>query len=381
MSLETILANIGSTIGVVFAFGLVIFIHEFGHFFVAKRIGVKVEAFAFGFGKEIFGFTMGETRYSLNWIPLGGYVRMAGEQPDDYEGPVLEGGEKKTEAERDRSREFMNFPWYKRVPIVLAGPFMNYVLAIIIFFGMLLIWGQPIQTNKTQVGTVVESMPAAAAGLKTGDTILSVAGKDVADFTEVATIIHARAEQPTEIKAKRGEMEMTFNIVPKKDEKRGIGLIGIQPAEPVLERESVGPVQAAKKAVWQCWNISWFTIYYLGQKIGAREKPDVAGPIGIIHVVAKATKAGMEDLFYLIAMISVAIGLFNLFPIPLLDGGHLLYYVIEGIRGKPLKQKTMNAANTVGLALLMSLLVFATFNDVQRIWPSKNPPAAEKVSE
>jgi regulator of sigma E protease len=340
MFVNSVLSNLGSTLGVVFAFGLVIFIHEFGHFFVAKRTGVKVEAFAFGFGKEIFGFTKGETRYSLNWIPLGGYVRMAGEQPDDYEGPVLEGESKTAEADRDKSREFMSQPWYRRIPIVLAGPAMNYVLSIAIFFAMLMIWGQPVQTNKTQVGNVVPDMPAAAAGLKTGDSITSVAGQTVTDFAEVATIIHGRADLSTEIKALREGSELTFNIVPKKDQKRGIGLIGIQPAEPILERTKVGVFASAKKAVWQCWNISSFTIYYLGKSILKREKPDVAGPIGIVHVVAKAAKSGLEDLFYLIGMISCAIGLFNLFPIPLLDGGHLAYYVIEGIRGKPLSQKT-----------------------------------------
>jgi regulator of sigma E protease len=135
MLFETLLSNFGSTIGVIFSFGLVIFIHEFGHFFVAKRTGVKVEAFAFGFGKEVFGITRGETRYSVNWIPLGGYVRMSGEQPDDYDGPVLEGSsDKKDDETRDKSREFMSQPWYRRIPIVLAGPLMNYVLAIVIFF-------------------------------------------------------------------------------------------------------------------------------------------------------------------------------------------------------------------------------------------------------
>jgi regulator of sigma E protease len=256
---------------------------------------------------------------------------------------------------------------------------MNYVLAIVIFFSMLLVWGQPIQTNKTQVGTVMAGMPAEKAGLKTGDTIVSVAGQTVTDFIEVATLIHGRADQPTEIKAKRNGADITFNIVPQKDEKKGIGLIGIQPAEPIHERLKLGPIDSAKKAVWQVWNISYFTVYYLGQKIWAREKPDVAGPIGIIHVVAKAAKSGFEDLFYLIGMISCAIGLFNLFPIPLLDGGHLAYYVIEGLRGRPLSQKTINKANTVGLALLMGLLVFATFNDVQRIWPSKNTPAEQET--
>lgn len=375
----SLLHNLLPTLGVVFAFGLVIFIHEFGHFFVAKKTGVKVEAFAFGFGKEIFGFQWGETRYSINWIPLGGYVRMAGEQPEDYEGPVLEGKSEEAGSKSavDKSREFMEQPWYRRIPIVVAGPFMNYVLAFFIFFFMLVLWGQPVQT---QIGAVVPGMPAEKAGLQTGDIVVSVQGEHVDDFSQVAEKIHARPSQPTALVIKRKGEEIAFSVIPQPDENRdGKGFIGIQPATSTEERIKVGVFQSVQKAAWQCWNISYFTVYYLAKKIGAREKPDLAGPLGIVHVVAKAAKSGLEDLFYLIALISVAIGLFNLFPIPMLDGGHLLYYVIEGIRGKPLSQKTMGKANAVGLALLASLLIFATLNDVQRLWPSKEKPAATET--
>jgi regulator of sigma E protease len=361
-----------STAGVLFAFGLVIFVHEFGHFLVAKKSGVKVEQFSFGFGKEIFGFQWGETRYTLNWIPLGGFVKMAGETPEDYKGPAFEGKSNVDPANADHSRDFMAQPWYRRFMIAIAGPFMNYLLSSIIFFLMLSVWGEPIQTNRTQVGEVMPGKPAAAAGIKPGDHVLSVNGEKVEDFLEVALKIHGRPEQATEVVVKREDQELKFTVVPEKDTARNnVGIIGIRPATPIQDHKEIGVVDSAKKAVWQCWNISRFTLYYLGQKIVAREKPDVAGPIGITQVIVKAVKTGWEDFFFLIAMISVAIGLFNLFPIPLLDGGHMLYYLIEGITGRPVSEKVMSKANMVGFALLMSLFVFATFNDIQRIYTDK----------
>jgi regulator of sigma E protease len=366
-----------STAGVVFAFGLVIFVHEFGHFIVAKKSGVKVEQFSFGFGREIFGFQQGETRYSVNWIPLGGFVKMSGETPEEYTGPAFEGKSTPQVGETDHSRDFLAQPWYRRVLIAMAGPFMNYVLATVVFFSMLMVWGEPIQINKTEVGEVMANRPAAKVGLKTGDSVVSVQGQPVEDFVDVALKIHDRPEMPTDIIVKRNGQEIKFTVVPERDKERGgVGIIGIRPATPIQEHKKIGAGAAAQKAVWQCWNISKFTLYYLAQKIYAHEKPDVAGPIGITQVIVKAVKTGWEDFFFLIAMISVAIGLFNLFPIPLLDGGHMLYYVIEGVRGKPVSANVMNKANMVGFALLVSLFIFATFNDIQRIYSERTKAVA-----
>lgn len=360
---------------IVFVFGLVIFVHEFGHFIVAKRSGVRVEQFSFGFGKVLFGFTWGETRYTVNWIPLGGYVKMAGDTPEGYTGPQLEQAPEEA-VTADRSREFFGKPWWHRVLIAIAGPFMNYVLAVIIFVSMLLVWGEPVQLNKTEIGEVMDGMPAQAAGLQKGDRIVSVQGETVENFMDIATRIHGRPEQETEIILMREGDQKTVTVVPDKDKTQGIGLIGIRPADPVHDRLDVGVIRASQLAFYQCWNISAFTLHHLGQKIWSWEKPDVAGPLGIAQVITKAAKAGLEDFFYLIALISVAIGLFNLFPIPLLDGSHILYYVIEGIKGRPLQPKTISRANAIGFVLLMGLVVFATMNDVQRIRNEKASPTA-----
>ncbi len=368
-----------SAAGIVFAFGLVIFVHEFGHFIVAKKSGVKVERFSFGLGPEMIGFQMGETRYCIAWLPLGGEVRMAGEfvEADDASDKTESKLPAPQYGAEDTSRHFFSQPWYRRILIAFAGPFMNYVLAALIFFGMLMVWGESIQTNKTEIGDVVAGMPAEKAGLLKGDSVLSVQGEKVDDFVGLATKIHNRPGLATDIVYLRNGLEQKVTIVPQQDGGKGPGLIGVKPADPIVDKRKIGAVSAAKKSLWQCWNISAFTVYYLGQKIVARERPDVAGPLGIGQVIVKAVKAGAEDFFYLIAMISVAIGLFNLFPIPLLDGGHVLYYVIEGLRGKPLSAKVMGKANAVGLTFLLSLLVFATYNDVQRFRITKEKAAAE----
>ena len=183
-----------TTIGILFAFGLVIFVHEFGHFIVAKKSGVKVERFSFGVGPEMFGFQWGETRYCVAWLPLGGEVRMAGEAVEsDGTVPV------KAESVEDTSRHFFSQPWYRRFAIALAGPFMNYILAIVIFFGMLMVWGEPIHTNRTEVGEVMAGMPAEKAGLKAGDRIVSIQGEKVDDFPMLASKINARPGLATDV--------------------------------------------------------------------------------------------------------------------------------------------------------------------------------------
>lgn len=356
-----------NTAGILFAFGLVIFVHELGHFLVAKKSGVKVERFSFGLGPEMFGFQWGETRYCIAWLPLGGEVRMAGEMPDDA-------AQKEKDATHDNSRDFFAQPWYRRVAIALAGPFMNYVLAVVIFFGMLMIWGEPTQINKTEIGDVMVGMPAEKAGFQKGDKIISVQGEIVSDFQVLAQKINARPGLETTIDLDRGGSPMTLLVVPEGEKE---GRIGIRPADPITEHKAIGVGGAVQKAFVQCWNISYFTVYYLAQKIAAREKPDMAGPLGIGQVIVKAVKSGPEDFFYLIAMISVAIGLFNLFPVPMLDGGHVAYYLIEGLRGRPLSLNVMGKINMVGLAFLLSLLLFATVNDIQRF---RNKPATEDLA-
>jgi len=342
-----------SAVGVLLAFGVVIFIHEMGHFLVAKWNGVKVERFSFGLGPEALGFTWGETRYCLAWIPLGGEVRMAGE---------MEPGADLT-AVRD-PREFFAKTWYQRVSIVLAGPAMNYVLAWGLFVFVFLLWGNPSPSGDPVVGELLEGGAAQAAGLRTGDRVLSVAGKDVMSWSAMATVIHQSPEQPVELRVETAGVERVLTVTPKKDPVTGTGLIGIAP---LIQYAPLPLRSALRQGFFQTSFWTKHTLSYLGQKIIHREKPDLSGPIGIAGVIAKSTKSGPQDYLFLVALISLGIGLFNLFPIPMLDGGHLVYFLWEGVFRKPVPQKAVQMANTVGMVLLIGVLVFATYSDVRRI--------------
>lgn len=349
-----------SAVAILFGFGLVIFVHEFGHFIVAKKSGVRVERFSFGLGPEMVGFQWGETRYCIAWIPLGGEVRMTGEM--ELEDAVA--------APKPRDpREFFALPWYRRLPIVVAGPAMNYVLAFIIFALIAFFAGVPTASPEARVGELAEGFPAAQAGLQPGDLFLSMDGAPVSGWKSMAERIHASAGKPVALQVKRGEETLSITVTPRGED--GRGLIGITPA---TVQEKLGFGAALSRGVWQCWAYSKMTLLYLGDKIVKREKPDLSGPVGIASVVAKAAKSGVVDYFLLIALISVGIGLFNLFPIPMLDGGHFAFYLWEGIARRPAPRKVVQAANTAGMALLLSIFVFATYGDIKRL--REKPDAA-----
>jgi len=353
-------------LGIVVVFGVVIFIHEFGHFVVAKRANVKVERFSFGLGPEMVGVQWGETRYCLAWIPLGGEVRMAGET--EYEE-----GDKAPSAPPD-PRSFFAQSWQRRIGIVLAGPLMNYLLAFVLFASVAYLWGEPRPSHEPVIGELMEGYPAQQAGLLPGDRIVAVAGAKIARWEDLAGEIHRFPGRPIALEFVRDSETKTVQLTPKADPVTRIGLIGIAP-ETVYHKVAFFP--ALRRGAEQIVGWSLFTVHYLGLKIVRREKPDLAGPISIATVVAKATKAGLKDFLYLIALISVGIGLFNLFPIPMLDGGHAVFFLWEGIFRKPLHRKIMERANAVGLALLLGILLFATYSDIQRLRPEKEPVPAD----
>lgn len=357
-----------SVVGVFFTLGIVIFIHEFGHFIICKAVGVKVLKFSFGFGKEIFGFTRNETRYSVNWIPLGGYVKPAGE---DYL-------EKDTaEAEPPKPDEYFGKPWYQRLLIVIAGPFMNYVLAVFIFTMVFWIWGgNPQFLDTSVIGGLKPGMPAAQAGLEVGDRIIEIEGNSINTWKEMAEIIHKKSDEPLLLKIKRDDQDFELTIIPQLDKENGIGLIGIYPD---VQLQDIGLFLSMKHGFQMTWMITVKTIGYILSKIRQFEKPeDVSGPIGIFKFISDAARAGFREFLSLLGLLSVAIGLFNLFPIPLLDGGHMVFYLIEGILRKPLNKRVMLVANYVGMAILLTILLYASYNDILRLRRNKiDTPAAE----
>lgn len=346
------------------AFSVVVVIHEWGHFLVARAFGVRVDRFSLGFGPEIFGLTRGDTRYSLSIIPLGGYVKLAGEAPED-------------EDHTGAPDEFSSQPWHTRAWIVLAGPVSSLLLAALLFGGVAWRWGTTVPSDAPVIGQVIPDGPAAAAGLHPGDKVLSVTltGRGghtlpVTSWKEMAAIIHARADRPLRFLIERQQAgtaraaRLTITLTPKLDPHHNQGLIGVTP-------ESIQVHFGLFQSLWEggrqtfLWVV--LTLKFLGMMILRLVSPDVAGPLGIAQVVAKAARNGLQEFLYMIALISTSLGLFNLFPIPLLDGGHIAMAVLEGAMGKPLSPRLTKVAQSVGLVILLAILVFATYSDIARL--------------
>ncbi len=346
-----------------FALGLVIVLHESGHFFACRRLGVRVEKFAFGFGPELLGFTdrVG-TRFSLCAIPFGGFVKPAGEDP-------MNGGE---QAKPD---EYFGQSWNRRLLIVYAGPAMNYLLAFTLYTG--LIWGRgmPVASKEPIIGNMMMGFPADKAGIAVGDKIVAFGGRALTGWEDLASSIHRSAEKEISLSVVRGERKLEIKVTPKKDETGERGVIGIMPK---ADYKAVGPLAAGGEALRLCWTQSKQTVTTISGKLWKRERPDLAGPVGIFQMVARASRAGWEEFIFLIGFISVAIGFFNLLPLPLLDGGHAAFYWWEGLRGRRASNEAMERANTLGIAFLMSLLIFATYNDVLRIRTERATKANRK---
>ncbi len=336
---------------IVFTFGLVIFFHELGHLISAKKMGVTVEKFSLGFGPEWFGFTKGGTRYIISLIPVGGYVQMAGEHP----------GEKR----KGTADEFLSQKWWRRILIVASGPAMNFILAIAIFSLMGFFAGIMIpHYESTEVGSMLPEMPAERAGMAKGDKILSIDGKEVNNWKEMAEIIHSKPGQEITIKILRGKEDILLRVTPQYDEARGVGLIGIGPGWHIRKHNFISSVfEGFEQTIF----LIIITLKYIWLMLLGAVKPAVAGPVGIAQMVAQVARTGIYQLLSLIAVISAEIGLFNLFPIPLLDGGHAMFYLVEGITGKPLDEGKMRIAQAIGAAIIVFLLVLVTYQDILRL--------------
>lgn len=340
-----------SIAAVVFTFGLVIFLHELGHFIGCRISGMKVEAFSLGFGPELFGRTRGNTRYSIRAIPLGGYVKPAGELMEEASGAP---------------DEYFSKPWYARLGVCLAGPAMNYILAFFLFTGVVISVGEPVPSDNPVIGEISEGFPAQNAGIKAGDTILSINGTNTAKWSDITDIIHSNPEKELTIVYSRDNNKTTVKLTAKKGQvgDKTLGLVGISP---VIDYKPISFFSAVSNGAYQCWYWTKLTVTTLASNIKKREKPDLAGPIGIVNVVSKAAHSGFSDFIYLIGLISVAIGFFNLLPIPLVDGGQSLLFILEGITRKKPTLQIMGYINTAGLAFLLFIFIFASYNDVMRL--------------
>jgi regulator of sigma E protease len=356
-----------------FVLTLVIFIHEMGHFLAGRWCGTDVSVFSIGFGRELFGFTDRKgTRWQLAAIPLGGYVKFAGDangasMPDDA---ALKGL-----TPEERSRTFPGKSLAQRAFIVAAGPIANFILAIAIFGGSAYFLGRQVLTPRVE--TVVPGGAADKAGFLAGDIVVAIDGKETASFSEMQRAMSTRPEEKINVRVNRDGRIIALVVVPELREmksalgKQRVGMIGIQASRKPedLHVKSLGLGEAVLFGATESWFVVERTFDYLGKLIAGRESTDqLSGPLRIAQASGYvATNSGILGLITLAGVLSVSIGLMNLFPVPMLDGGHLMFYAIEAVRGRPLSEKAQEYGFRVGMALVLMLMVFVTFNDIVHI--------------
>jgi regulator of sigma E protease len=361
---------IGYIVPFLFVLTIVVFFHELGHFMVARWCGVKVLTFSLGFGPELFGFNDRHgTRWKVSAIPLGGYVKFFG---DDTEAstPSAETLENMTAEEREGS--FHHKKDGPRAAIVAAGPFANFILAIVIFTCLFTFFGKPSTTarvDKVEVGSA-----AANAGFQVGDVVTAIDGKQIGSFSDMQRVVGISPGEQLTFTVKRGDQSVTLKGTPELREVKDpfgnahkLGVMGITrataPGDVVTER--VDPLTAAWLGVKETWFVVDRTLAYIGGVFTGREAADqVGGPLRIAQISGQVATIGLAALVHLAAVLSISIGLLNLFPVPLLDGGHLLFYLVEAVRGRPLSERAQEMGFRIGLGLVLMLMVFATYNDI-----------------
>tara|TARA_B100000963_G_scaffold326460_1_gene313505 strand:+ start:1128 stop:2243 length:1116 start_codon:yes stop_codon:yes gene_type:complete len=351
---------------------VVVFVHEYGHYYFAKKYGVGITDFSIGFGKELFGFNdKSGTRWKFCVIPLGGYVKFFGDRnvfSQTEQEELL-----KKYSENDQKKLFVTKPLYQRSIIVAAGPFANFLLSILIFSLIFMFSGKDF--TPAQINEVQENSPASISGIKSGDLILSINQKKVNSITEVSTFINASTNDTVEITVLRNDQEITYNVNPKlvesndalgnKVNKKIIG-IKISPPNNKLNNEKLGPATALFYAVKETWFVIQASFDFVVSLFkGKGDTTQLGGPIKIAKITGQVSQLGLVAFLSIMAYISISLGFINLFPIPMLDGGHLMFYAFEKILGRPLSQKTQEGFFRIGLFLLVFLMLFTTINDLK----------------
>jgi regulator of sigma E protease len=340
---------------------ILVVIHELGHFWVAKLLGVRVLTFSVGFGPKLLKLTRGGTEYALSAIPLGGYVKMLGESPDE------------NLSDEDKKQSFLHQPIWRKSLIAFAGPFFNLILPIILFFG-LSIGSQHVY--KPVLGDVIENKAGAKAGLKSGDLVTAINGQKIESFAEMVQQVASHPEQELEFEISRQGTQKLIKITPEADldlnplhKDQKVGRIGVKLIDPPeYFTIQVGPLEALKMACQQTLDIIKLTLLSLWMLVsGDVAAKELGGPLMIIGVAGQAASQGLAYYLQLMALISVNLGLLNLLPVPVLDGGHLLLFGIEGVIRRPLGARFRHIATQIGLALLLTLMALALFNDVMRL--------------
>ena len=358
---------IGSILPALIVLTAVVFVHEMGHFLVARCCGIRVAAFSIGFGPEIAGFNDRRgTRWKLSAIPLGGYVRFEG---DENAASIPDPDVLARTPPAQRAGLFHFAPLWKRAAVVTAGPIANFLLAILVFAAVFVSFGRP--HIQPVAAAITPGSAAERAGLRPGDRIVSVDGSHISSFSELQSIVMLSADEPLALEVARGDQRLTLTAVPERQEQpdrlggtHRIGVLGVKGGEVDFRRDDVAT--ALRESVSQTVMIVDQTLTYIGRLVRGREGPEqLSGIIRVTQVSGVvAETGGVPGLIFLTAMLSVSIGLFNLFPIPMLDGGHLVFYAIEALRGRPLSPRLQDLGFRIGFALVIVLFIFVTFNDI-----------------
>lgn len=352
---------ITSIVAAIVVLGFLILFHELGHFLVAKRTGVGVLKFSIGFGPTLIGRRVGSTEYVISAIPLGGFVKMVGEDPEE---PV---------SEADAAIAFQRQPLWKRMAIVLAGPGANLVFAALAFSIVFAVYGARIPSEAAKVGGVMDGMPAAAAGLKTGDTIVAVNDTKVEKWDNLSETIRASGGKPILLTVARDGSTLQVEVTPEAKPDKNIfgetlGTAYVIGVERGFDQEQVGVLTAFGMGVKQtAWWVQTLLVSLVKMFQGRIPAKDIGGPILIAQAAGQQARLGFEYLLHFMAVISVNLGVLNLLPIPVLDGGHFLFFALEAILRRPLDIRHREIAQQVGLVVLISLMAFAFYNDIARV--------------
>jgi regulator of sigma E protease len=361
---------IGYVVPFLFVLTIVVFFHELGHFLIARWAGVKVLTFSLGFGPELAGFNdRFGTRWKISAVPLGGYVKFFG---DESEASTPSSETLSNMTEEERAGSFHHKDVGRRAAIVAAGPIANFILAIVIFTCLFTFFGKPSTTAR--VDKIEASSAAAAAGFQVGDIVTAIDKQAIGSFSDMQRIVSIHAGEPLTFTIKRGDSTLQLQGTPELKEVKDafgnahrLGVLGItrQTSAGDVTTERVDPATALWLGVKETWFVVDRTLAYIGGVFTGREAADqVGGPLRIAQISGQVATIGLAALIHLAAVLSISIGLLNLFPVPLLDGGHLLFYAVEAVRGRPLSERAQEMGFRIGLGLVLMLMVFATYNDI-----------------